>query len=156
MGFFDSLRRVLHRDASGPAAGDLAAAWGLTEDGADAGPTHPGELAEDASVYDRANWLTKMKRILDELPDSKHEWAELMSESRALNLGPDWVTRSQVEEFLLLVRRAVSDRHFTEADHRKLDLARDLIGIPEAEAEAALHSIVAEAESFFGKSVEES
>ena len=30
----------------------------------------------------------------------------------------------------------------------------DLIGIPEAEAEAALHQIVTEAESFFGKSVE--
>ena len=77
-----------------------------------------------------------------------------MAEARAMNLDPDWVTRCQVDEFLLLVRRAVSDRHFTEEEHRKLDLARDLIGIPEAEAEAALHSIVAEAESFFGRPVE--
>ena len=77
-----------------------------------------------------------------------------MAEARALKLDPAWVTKCQVDEFLLLVRRAVADRLFTEPEHRKLDLARDLIGIPEAEAEAVLHSIVAEAESFFGKSVE--
>ena len=55
----------------------------------------------------------------------------------------------------MLIRQAVSDRHVTEEEHRKLDLARDLIGIPEAEAEAILHAIVAEAEAFFGKPVEE-
>jgi hypothetical protein len=154
MGFFDALRRVLHRDAGGPAGGDLAAAWGLSEGGADAGPTRPADLEADATAYDRAQWQKKMKRILDELPGSQSQWAELMSEARALNLDPAWVTRCQVDEFMLLIRRAVSDRHFTEAEHRKLDLARDLIGIPEAEAEAALNSIIAEAESFFGGSVE--
>ena len=151
MGFFDALRRVLHRDAGGPAGGDLAEAWGLKKDGADA---RPADLAADATAYDRAQWHKKMKRILDELPGSQPQWAELMTEARALNLDPAWVTRCQVDEFMLLIRRAVSDRHFTEAEHRKLDLARDLIGIPEAEAEAALNSIIAEAESFFGKSVE--
>ena len=55
----------------------------------------------------------------------------------------------------MLIRQAVSDRHVTEEEHRKLDLARDLIGIPEAEAESLLHAIVAEAEAFFGKPVEE-
>lgn len=150
MGFFDALRRVLHRDAGGPGA-DLAHAWGLNEDGTDAGP---GDRGQDASDYDRAQWHKKMKRILDELPDSQPRWAELMTEARALNLDKEWLTRCQVEEFMFLIRRAVSDRHFTEHEHRKLDLARDLIGIPEAEAEAALHSIVAEAEKFFGKSVE--
>lgn len=156
MGFFDTLRRVLGSDASadGPAASDVGAAWGLTEDGADAGPTQPGDLTADASDYDRANWQNKMKRILDRLPASRHEWDELMNEARALKLDQEWVTRSQIEEFLLLVRRAVSDRQFTEEEHRKLDLARDLIGIPEAEAEAALHAVVAEAESFFGKPVD--
>jgi adenylate kinase family enzyme len=155
MGFFDALRRVLHRDAGGPARSDLASAWGLTEDGADAGPTKPSDLAADATAYDRAQWQKKMKRILDELPGSQAQWAELMAEAKALNLDPDWVTRCQIDEFMLLIRRAVSDRHFTEAEHRKLDLARDLIGIPETEAEAALNSVIAEAESFFGKSVKD-
>ena len=46
--------------------------------------------------------------------------------------------RAQVEdEFRLLIRRAVADRKLTPQEHRKLDLARDLIGISEAEAEAA-------------------
>jgi hypothetical protein len=154
MGFFDALRRALHRDAGGPAGSELASAWGLTGDGADAGPTKAADLSADASAYDRAQWHKKMKRILGELPASEPEWAELMSEARALNLDPAWATKCQVDEFLLLIRRAVCDRHFTEAEHRKLDLARDLIGIPEAEAEAALRSIVSEAESFFGGSVE--
>jgi hypothetical protein len=148
MGFFDSLRKALHRDHPGTVAPELAAAWGLAEDGTAGAPE------ADASLYDRANWLKKMKRILNELPDSESQWTELMTEARALNFDPDWVTKSQIDEFLLLIRRAVSDRHFTETEHRKLDLARDLIGIPEAEAEAALHSIVAEAETFFGKTVE--
>jgi hypothetical protein len=158
MGFFDTLRRVLGgapetRDA-GASGKDIAAAWGLTESGADAGPTKPSDLDAGASAYDRANWQKKLKRILGELPDSEHQWPELMAEAKALKLDPEWVLRSQVDEFMLLIRRAVSDRHFTEAEHRKLDLARDLIGIPEAEAEAALHSVVAEAEKFFGRSVE--
>ena len=54
----------------------------------------------------------------------------------------------------MLVRRAVADRKVTEDEHQKLDLARDLIGLSEADAEAALHDIVAEAKSFFDKSVE--
>jgi hypothetical protein len=152
MGFFDTLRRVLGGEQRGPEAGtpakDVTAAWGLEEGGA----ANPADLG--AGAYDRANWQKKLKRVLGELPDSEHQWPELMAEAKALKLDPEWVTRCQVEEFMLLIRRAVSDRHFTEAEHRKLDLARDLIGIPEAEAEAALHSVVAEAETFFGKSVE--
>ena len=151
MGFLDSLRRVLHQDAASPPSAELAAVWGLSEPPAESGAPLS---AEDASVYDRAQWQKKMKRLLDELPASEPDWAELMSDARALHFDKDWITRCQVEEFLLLIRRAVSDGHFTEREHRKLDLARDLIGIPEAEAEAALHSIVAEAESFFGKSVD--
>ena len=154
MGFLDSLRRVLHRDAASPPSAELAAVWGLSVNPADPGPAPLEATTEDASVYDRAQWQKKMKRLLDELPASEPDWAELMSDARALHFDKDWITRCQVEEFLLLIRRAVSDGHFTEQEHRKLDLARDLIGIPEAEAEAALHSIVAEAESFFGKSVD--
>ncbi|GAC1464254.1 MAG: hypothetical protein NVSMB9_02680 [Isosphaeraceae bacterium] len=158
MGFLDTLRRVLAGGAQEPDSHETASTLGLAEDntgdGADAGPTPPGDLVADASVYDRTNWQKKLKRILDSLPTSRHEWPELITEARALKLDPDWVTRCQVDEFMLLIRRAVSDRHFSEEEHRKLDLARDLIGIPEAEAEAALHTVVAEAESFFGKSVE--
>jgi hypothetical protein len=118
-------------------------------------PSGAGVLVNaDAGLYDQTNWLKKLKRILDGLPESRPEWDDLVAEARALNFDPDWVARSQVDEFMLLVRRAVADGVFTEPEHRKLDLARDLIGIPEAEAEAALSSIVAEAESFFGKTIE--
>jgi hypothetical protein len=55
----------------------------------------------------------------------------------------------------MLIRRAVSDRHFTEEEHRRLDQVRDLMGLPDTEAEAILHTIIAEAEAFFGKPVEE-
>ncbi len=150
MGFFDTLRRVLSGDRPGsdaaPRPRNVNEAWGLDQESSPSGGT--GE-------YDRAQWLKKMKRILDELPDSRTEWDELMSEARALHMDPDWITRSQVDEFILLIRRAVADREFTEAEHRKIDLARALIGIPEAEAEAALQSVVHEAESFFKKPVEE-
>jgi hypothetical protein len=147
MGFFDTLRRVLGAER-GATERQVADAWGLEADSAGSAPE------AGSTNYDRAQWQKKLKRILDELPASRPEWDELMTEARALDLDPAWVTKSQVDEFLLLVRRAVSDGVFSEVEHRKLDLARDLIGIPEAEAEAALHSIVAEAETFFGKSVE--
>src|SRR3981081_424433 len=110
MSFFDTLRHMLGKDAAKP-PGNVAKAWGLN-DGAEA-----KESAADAGVYDRAQWLKKMKRILAELPASCHEWAELVTEARALHLDPAWLTKSQVDEFMLLVRRAVSDRHFTEEEH---------------------------------------
>ena len=100
-------------------------------------------------------WHKKLKRILDELPASQAEWPVLMTEARALGFDTTWLQECQLEEFQLMIRQAVSDRHFTEEEHRKLDLARDLIGIPEVEAEAMLDAIVAEAEAFFGKPVEE-
>ena len=43
----------------------------------------------------------------------------------------------------------------SEEDHHKLDLARKLIGMSEAEAEDALHTILAEAEAFFGAPVKD-
>ena len=43
----------------------------------------------------------------------------------------------------------------SEEDHHKLDLLRKLIGMSEAEAEAALHAILAEAETFFGAPVKD-
>jgi hypothetical protein len=151
MGFFDALRRVLgghHSQAHGLADSGLAKAWGLDA------PVAEKPASEEASAYDRAQWLKRLKRILAELPASKGEWTVLVADAKALHFDPKWLEECQREEFRLLVRRAVSDRKFTEAEHRKLDLARDLMGIPEAEAEEILHAIVAEAETFFGRSVE--
>ena len=155
MGFFDTLRRALSGDHTTPVNPRLSNAWGLDGEDEPHPPTAAHEPAVEPGLYDRKNWQKKLKRVLEELPDSQGDWPELMSEARALNFDPDWVTRCQIEEFLLLIRRAVADRHLTEAEHRKLDLARDLIGITESEAEAALQTVMAEAEQFFGKPVEE-
>jgi hypothetical protein len=151
MGFFDALRRVLgghHSPAHGPTDLGLAKAWGLDE------PVAEEPASEEASAYDRAQWLNRLKRILAELPASKREWTDLVADAKALHFDPEWLEECQREEFRLLIRRAVSDRKFTEAEHRRLDLARDLMGIPEAEAEEILHAIVSEAEKFFGRTVE--
>ena len=43
----------------------------------------------------------------------------------------------------------------SEEEHHKIDLARKLIGMPEAEAEQILHAIMAEAEAFFGAPVKD-
>ena len=153
MGFFDTLRRVLAGEASGATPGVVYDKDGrLIPEGV---ATTTLSQSESTSKYDRAQWHKKLKRILDELPDSRGEWPELMSEAKALDFDPDWLANAQREEFLLQIRRVVSDRVVTEAEHRKLDLCRDLIGLSDEEAEAALHDIMAEAESFFGKPVTE-
>jgi hypothetical protein len=147
MGFFDTLRRVLtgeHRIPE-PKAGAAPAA---DRPACDA-PT-PG-----AEVYDRVQWQKKLKRILMELPKSQPEWVSLLTEARALGFDAAWIHDCQLEEFRMLIRQAVADRHVTVEEHQKLDLARDLIGIPEAEAEAILHTIIAEAEAFFGQPVKD-
>jgi hypothetical protein len=144
MGFFETLRRVLGGEP------------GTSADSADsAAPRAQPHEPRAPGLYDRVKWEKKMKRILDDLPASEGEWEGLLSEARALQFDPEWVMRSQVQEFVLMLHRAVADRHVTEAEHRKLEQARYLIGISEAEAEAALHSAIAEAEKFFGKPVEE-
>jgi hypothetical protein len=156
MGFFEALRHVLGRDhgPEGERPADPRNTRGsrFGRPATDAGHVPTGG---DASAYDRLQWHKKLTRILEELPGSRAEWDALMTEARALELDPEWVAKCQVDEFFLLIRRAVSDRVFTEEEHRTLDLARSLIGLSEEEAEAAFHAIVAEAESFFGKPVEE-
>ena len=84
----------------------------------------------------------------------KADWLDVEAEAKAMGFEPEWVALRSRDEFALLVRRAVSDRVVTEAEHRKIDLARDLIGIPDAEAESILAKVIAEAETFFGKPVE--
>lgn len=155
MGFFDSLRKTLGvapTEGIGPINPRLAGAPNIDDEG------DPG----DASVpepfhgtdYDRKNWLNKFKVLLDELPASRPQWLDHMADALALGIEPETVRAWGREEFTLLVRRAVADRVVTESEHRKLDLARDLLEIPDAEAEQILHAVVAEAERFFGGTVE--
>jgi hypothetical protein len=153
MGFFDSLRRVLGgnpRDAADPG---LVAAWKLGDTdenvtpAAEPEPFHGGE-------YDKKNWRKKLKLILDDLPASQPRWADHIAEAHALGFDAGLIRAWCRDEFSLLVRRVVADRVVTESEHRKLDLARDLLGIPEAEAEEILHAVVADAEQFFGGTVE--
>jgi hypothetical protein len=162
MAFLDALRRTLAGD---PTVRDvdrmrLVEAWGLSDT---SHPEFPGPApaADPAAVaaspaateYDRTQWRRKLKRILDNLPDSQGQWRDLLAEAGALGFDPAWVQQCQREEFALLIRRVVSDRVVTPLEHDKLDLARTLIGLPEAEAVQTLHAIVAEAEAFFGKSI---
>ena len=152
MGFFNALRRTLVGEPDpGPKPREVEARFlGVDPD------TLP--IAEEApfesGAYDRAQWARKVKRVLGDLPGSRAEWDDVAAEARAMGFEPEWVAQCCRDEFTLLVRRAVADRVVTEAEHRNLDLARDLIGIPDAEAVAILQSVVAEAESFFGGSVE--
>lgn len=164
MGFFDALRRVLdaERDDRGD-RGDPRMSETVTGDGS-AHPEYPdgrvvaADPAEMAAPprttdYDRDQWHRKLKRILERLPATEGEWPDLMREAGGLGLDPAWVEHSQREEFALLVRRAVADRTVTLEEHRKLEQARLLIGLPDAEAESILSGVVAEAEDFFGRPV---
>lgn len=155
MGFFDVLTRAVRQGRRGADADQarLAELWSLYEAPA------TGDAAKDVSAaadreFDRAQWRKKLKRILEKLPATESEWKPMLTEARALAFDEDWVMRVQVEEFTLLMRRAVADCQFTEAEHHAIELARTLIGIPEAEAEAMLDVIVKEAETFFGHHVE--
>jgi transketolase len=158
MGFFDAIRRLRHaHGGTQEQRHRLAKAWGLDEEEAFDAETEsaPARSVTPVSTeYDQAQWQKKMKRILAELPESRGEWDLLMAEARALKFDGRWLRQAQVEEFTLLARRAVAHGVFSEKDHQALDLARDLIGLPDAEAAALLHSIVAEAEEFFGKPIE--
>lgn len=168
MGFFDALRRVLSHEKHGHLSEEtkqrIRDAWGLNEEelpsepeAEETGQASAGRevLASTASAYDRSQWQRRLRRIFDELPDSHAEWNDLMADAHALKLEPTWIRDRQQEEFAFMIRRAVADRVVTESEHQRLDLARTLIGITEAEAEDRLHSIMAEAEAFFGAPVKE-
>jgi len=152
MGFFDSLRRSLGgRDVANER---LAAAWNLNDtDEQDQEPTSEPEPFH-GSEYDRKNWRKKLKRILEELPASQDEWAGHLAEAHALGIRPEQIATWSRDEFALLVRKTVAQRVMTEPEHRKLDLARELLQIPDAEAEQILNDVVAEAEKFFGGRIE--
>jgi hypothetical protein len=159
MGFFDVFTRAVSQSRRGPSPeqGRLAALWGVYETPAP-DPESDGNAANAGAdpdrEFDRVQWRKKLKRILERLPATQAEWQPMLTEARALSFDDEWVTRVQIDEFGLLMRRAVADCHFTEAEHDKIELARTLIGIPEAEAEAMLQVIIKEAETFFGHRVE--
>jgi hypothetical protein len=162
MGFFDALKRVLPHPQHAASAHDaqqrIRAAWGLEDEepsNAKAGYDPPAPDGGVASAYDRSQWAKRLRKVLDELPASQPHWRELTEGAHALELEADWIADRQREEFEFLVRRAVADRLVSEEEHQKIDLARKLIGMPEAEAEQILHAIMAEAEAFFGAPVEE-
>jgi hypothetical protein len=152
MGFFNALRRTLGGESSLKASPREVEARFLGVD-PDTLPLTP-ETPFESGTYDRAQWAKKLKRVLAELPESRADWEDVAAEAKAMDFDPAWVAQCERDEFALLVRRAVADRVVTEAEHRKIDLARDLLGIPDAEAVTILHAIVAEAESFFGGTVE--
>jgi hypothetical protein len=163
MAFLDSLRRALGSD---PAASDrerrlrLLEAWGMDlagGDAVDAGPADPGALAgpPDPAAYDRDLWRKKLRLLLNEkMPVPEREWADFLADAGALGLDRAWVEEAQRHEFEMLVRRAVADGVVTLEEHHKIDLARHLIGLSDAEAEATLRRVVDEARALFGRPVE--
>lgn len=166
MGFFKALKRLLphasHAHATDESRQRIRAAWGLDDDdttdegrGADHASAATMTAGSVASIYDRAQWQKRLRKILDDLPDSQPQWHDLITDAHALQLEPDWIADRQREEFAFIIRRAVADQVISEDDHHKLDLARRLIGMPEAEAEVALHAIMAEAAAFFGAPVKD-
>ena len=153
MGFFDSLRRALGGNAHKKADPKISRAWGLEE--TELEPTTTGEPESfHAGEYDRKNWRKKLKRILDDLPESKSQWPDHIADAHSMGVPADLLKTWFREEFAMLVRRMVADRKVTEAEHRTLDLARTLLEIPDAEAESILHAVVGEAEIFFGGTIE--
>ena len=152
MGFFDALRRSL---AGGPVPEPSSREIEARFPGVDPDTLPIAEAAPfNAGNFDRAQWAKKLKRVVGGLPETRADWDDVAAEARAMGFEPEWVVLRYRDEFAMLVRRAVADRVVTEAEHRKLDLARDLLGIPDDEAVAILNGVVAEAESFFGGTVE--
>ena len=155
MGFFDSLRKTLGvapTEGVGPINPRLAGAWGLDDEGDPTKAAMPESF--HGSEYDLKGWRKKLKAVLDESPLSRDRFREHLAEGLALGIKPETIAAWGREEFTLLVRRVVADRVVTEAEHRRLDLARELMDIPDAEAEQVLHAVVLEAEKFFGGAVE--
>lgn len=159
MGFFAALGRLL-RPHSLPdeAHARLLDAWGLSDEAppehhpANASPRNAAPVI--TSSYDRDQWRRKLKTLLERLPDSQSQWSDFAADATALSLEPKWVRQAYREEFTLLLRRAVADRTITRQEHDNLELARTLLGLSESEATDLLNQVIAEAESFFGNSID--
>ena len=128
-------------------------AWGLAEE-LPASAARNRDGADAQLDYDRVQWQRKLRHILGDLPELGPRWEQLLTEARAKGFDEEWMQHEMREEFLLMVRRAVADRLFTERERRALDRVRFLIGMSEAEAEAAYDAVIRDAESFFGEHVD--
>ena len=53
----------------------------------------------EASPYDRDQWVRKLKRILDKLPHSQPEWDNMLHEARALGFDDGWIKQAMRREF---------------------------------------------------------
>lgn len=151
MRFLEALKEFLNSsDHAKGAESDRARirdAWNLD--------SAPSADADSASPYDVEQWRKKLRRIFEELPESKGEWTALMTEARAYGLDAEWIDARLAEEFTQLIRGVVADRVLSEADHERIETARRLIGLTESQAETAVRAIVSEAEQFFGGAVVE-
>jgi hypothetical protein len=150
MRFFEVLRQLLTRDRLAEGSDDDRA----EDSEEDSGSSDESSESTDPQMYDRARWRKRLQRILDELPGSKPEWPDLLADARDLGLNEDWARECQVDEFLLLARRSVKDRILNDRALKRLECARQLMGLSHDEADSAIRSVVAEAEAFFGKPVE--
>lgn len=154
MNFLNALRQLLSGAETVETAGSEPAA------GAPAAPApRPGIANEtisptDKDGYDRIQWRRKLRRAMEEYPESRDELGGIDSEARALAFDPEWVRACKLEDFTWMVRRIVSDRVITSAEHIRLDEARQTLGISETEATEILRGIVKEAESVFDRNVE--
>lgn len=155
MGLFDLLNGARHRASTldERTRGKLLEAWGLADE--EVAARAPEVTPEGTPLdYDRTQWVRKLRHILDELPESEPRWGQLVQEARAKQFDEAWVRRLMLEEFAMMIRRAVADRLFTERERRKLDQARVLIGLNAEEARGIYANVVREAEAFFGEHVE--
>jgi hypothetical protein len=155
MGFLDSLRKTLGVAPTaglGPINPRLAGATGVDDEGDAATAAVPEPF--QGSDYDKKTWRKKLKVVLDELPEGRSRFREVLAEGLSLGIPPATIAAWGREEFTMLVRQVVADRVVTDAEHRRIDLARELLEIPDADAQAILRAIVADAETFFGGTVE--
>ena len=121
-------------------------AWGLDE--ADRVP-----IPVNSSVYDWTQWRKKLQRILDGLPATEPEFEPMMAEARSLGFGDAAVRGAQIEEFTLLIRRAVADCVMTLEERHKLETAQRLLGLSNDEAELISQAVIREAAAFFGNQI---
>lgn len=151
MRFLEALKDFLssneHSGSRQNAPARIRDAWNLD--------SAPSADADSASPYDVAQWRKKLRRIFEDLPESKEEWTGLMTEARSYGLDAEWIDARLAEEFTQLIRGVVADRVLSEADNERIEAARRLIGLTESQAETAVRAIVAEAEQFFGGAVVE-
>ena len=111
MGFFDTLRRVLAGERRRPTTSS-SRPTAASRDRDRRPPSRRPDRAPPApaSTTGRSGEEAQA-RSSTSCPARSAEWADLMAEARALGFDPDMGRQRQVEEFQLLVRRVVADRH---------------------------------------------